>query len=76
MTDLSVFRATDRIAINPYSFDAGNGPGLNTVPTIMALAKGAGCEIDPGASGGPIFLKNLPKDDADLAVLVELAQIR
>lgn len=76
MINLAVFRATDRIAINPYSFDAGHGPGLNTVPTIVALAKSAGCEIDPGASGGPIFLKNLPKDDADLEVLVQLAQVR
>jgi hypothetical protein len=76
MSDLSVYRATDRIAINPYSFDAGNGPGNDTVNTIVALAKASGCELDAGWSGGPFFLTNLPKDDAELESLLELAQIR
>lgn len=72
---LAEYRAADQIAVNPYTFDAGQGPGLDTVNSIIAMARAAGCEIDPGGSGGPIYLKNLPKDDDDLAALLELAQL-
>lgn len=75
MTDLRVYRATDRIAVNPYSFNAGKGPGIETLPTIVALAHASGCSLDAGNSGGPMFLYNLPASDEDLIALLQLAQI-
>lgn len=75
MADLTVYRATDRIAINPYSFDAGKGPGVETVPAIMALAEAAGCVFHAGSWGTPMFFSNLPRRDEDLTALLQLAQV-
>lgn len=73
--DLSSYRATDRIAVNPHSFDAGHGPGIDTVDTIVVLAKAAECTLDPGTWLTPMFYVGLPKDDDDLIALLQLAQI-
>ena len=73
--DLRVYRATDRIAVNPYSFDAGKGPGIETIPAIMALAKAAGCGFDAGRWMTPVFITNLPERDEDLIALLQLAQV-
>ena len=76
MRDLSVYRATDSVKIDPYTFDAGQGPGMYPLDEIMALAKASGCTFDAGWWGGPMFLKGLPQDDAELEALLELAQVQ
>ncbi len=73
--DLRVYRATDCIAVNPYSFDAGKGPGIETIPTILALARAAGCVLDAGGAGTPLYLRCLPQRDEDLIALLQLAQV-
>lgn len=73
---LERYRRNDVIAVSPYTFDAGNGPGIDTVDTIVAIGRMAGCVIDPGASGHPIYLRGLPKDDGDLEALLEMCHIQ
>lgn len=73
--DLRVYRSTDSIAVNPYSFDAGNGPGIDTVGTILTLARASGCMLDAGNAGGPLYLVGLPATDADLLALLQLTQV-
>lgn len=73
---LAICRATDRIAVNPYSFDAGQGPGIDTVGAIMGMARLANCSLDSGNAGGCMFLVGLSHlNDEDLTALLQLAQV-
>lgn len=74
--DLTIYRATDCVPVNPYHFDAGQGPGIDTLSTIIDLAKAAGCRLDPGRAGGPVYLRKLPRSNEDLIALLELAQVK